>query len=57
MLEPPDPPPRPVQDTADRPLIYASADLLQGRREVWIEHGGDMYRLRLTSAGKVYMSK
>jgi hemin uptake protein HemP len=38
-------------------LIYASADLLQGRREIWIEHGHEMYRLRLTSSGKLYLTK
>ena len=40
-----------------RPLIIASDELLQGRRELWIEHRGEMYRLRLTSAGKLYMTK
>ena len=42
---------------SDRPLIYQAADLLQGRREVWIEHGEEMYRLRHTAAGKLYLSK
>lgn len=41
----------------DRPLIHRAEDLLQGRREVWIEHGTEMYRLRLTAAGKLYLSK
>ena len=40
-----------------RPLIVASDDLLQGRRELWIEHRGELYRLRVTSAGKLYMTK
>jgi hemin uptake protein HemP len=40
-----------------RPRIIDSAELLQGRREVWIEHGGEMYRLRLTSSGKLYLTK
>jgi hemin uptake protein HemP len=40
-----------------RPIIVRSEDLLQGRREVWIEHGGEMYRLRLTSLGKLYLTK
>jgi hemin uptake protein HemP len=39
------------------PLIYTSTDLLQGRREAWIEHEGEMYRLRLTSQGKLYLTK
>jgi hemin uptake protein HemP len=39
------------------PVIYSSAELLQGRREVWIEHGDQMYRLRVTSAKKLYLTK
>jgi hemin uptake protein HemP len=38
-------------------VIYSSAELLQGRREVWIEHGDQMYRLRVTSAKKLYLTK
>jgi hemin uptake protein HemP len=30
---------------------------LQGRREVWIEHPSGYYRLRITSAGKLYLTK
>jgi hemin uptake protein HemP len=41
----------------DRPLIIRSAELLQGRRELWIEHGDEMYRLRLTRSGKLYLTK
>jgi hemin uptake protein HemP len=40
-----------------RPLIIRSEDLLQGRREIWIAHGDDMYRLRLTSSGRLYLTK
>lgn len=40
-----------------RPLVVASEELLQGRRELWIEHRGELYRLRVTSAGKLYMTK
>ena len=39
------------------PPVYSSAELLKGRREVWIEHGDQMYRLRLTSSGKLYLTK
>lgn len=39
------------------PIVFRSEELLQGRREVWIEHGTEMYRLRLTSAGKLYLTK
>ncbi|GAA5507910.1 hemin uptake protein HemP [Novipirellula caenicola] len=39
------------------PKIIPSSELLQGRREVWIEHGSEMYRLRLTTSGKLYLTK
>lgn len=41
----------------DRPLIHQSSDLLQGRQETWIEHNSEMYRLRVTSRGKLYLTK
>ena len=44
-------------DESSRPLIISSEQLLQGRRELWIEHGDEMYRLRVTTAGKLYLSK
>jgi len=47
----------PDADTAGRPLIIQSQQILQGRKEVWIEHGGEMYRLRLTANDKLYLSK
>ncbi|WP_146534251.1 hemin uptake protein HemP [Rubripirellula reticaptiva] len=39
------------------PLFISSQEILRGRREVWIDHAGDVYRLRLTSSGKLYLSK
>ena len=48
------PPPR-LQE--GRPLIFRSEDLFQGSREVWIEHGEVLYRLRMTAAGKLYLTK
>jgi hemin uptake protein HemP len=39
------------------PVVHRSSDILQGRTEAIIEHEGVMYRLRLTSAGKLYMTK
>ena len=35
----------------------SSAELLGGRRELEIEHGGQLYRLRLTSQGKLILTK
>jgi hemin uptake protein HemP len=40
-----------------RPPVYRSEELLRGCREAWIEHGEQMYRLRLTAAGKLYLTK
>ena len=42
---------------ANRPRIVRSEELLQGQRELWIEHGEEMYRLRLTRSGKLYLTK
>jgi len=35
----------------------ASQQLMDGRREVIIEHGSEEYRLRLTGAGKLILTK
>lgn len=37
--------------------VISSGELLGDQREVWIEHRGDMYRLRLTSSGRLYLTK
>ncbi len=37
--------------------ILRSEDLLGGRREVIIEHGSEIYRLRLTRNGKLILQK
>ena len=41
----------------DRPVVFDSEELLQGRSEAWIEHGGQMYRLRVTSKGNLILTK
>lgn len=47
-----------LQNQSDQgPLIYTSSELFQGRDEVLIEHRGEMYRLRKTSKGRLYMTK
>jgi hemin uptake protein HemP len=48
---------RHVSPDESGPLIIRSEDLLQGRREIWIAHASDMYRLRLTSSGRLYLTK
>ncbi len=42
---------------AETPIVYRSDEILRGRREIWIAHAGQMYRLRLTSARKLYLTK
>lgn len=42
--------------TADR-RSFKSSDILAGAREVIIEHDGERYRLRLTSKGKLILTK
>jgi hemin uptake protein HemP len=49
--------PPPTNPSQLAPVVYTSAELLQGRREAWIEHEGERYRLRLTSQGKLYLTK
>jgi len=38
----------------DHPSIVSSEELLHGRRELWIEHENEIYRLRVTSKGRLY---
>lgn len=40
-----------------RPSVYTSDELLQGQSEAWIEHNGQMYRLRITSKGNLILTK
>lgn len=49
-------PPAPAVD-AQRATVFSSDELLRGQREAWIEHHGEMYRLRLTGSGKLYLTK
>lgn len=39
------------------PRVIQSQDLLQGQREVLIEHAGERYRLLLTRNGKLLLQK
>jgi len=39
------------------PRIIGSGKLFQGQNEIWIEHEGEMYRLRIMRAGKLYLTK
>ncbi|QDU58275.1 hemin uptake protein HemP [Aeoliella mucimassa] len=44
-------------NSSEGAVILQSRELLKGRREVWIEHLGEMYRLRTTSRGRLYLTK
>ncbi|MBA2115078.1 hemin uptake protein HemP [Bremerella alba] len=40
-----------------RQTAIVSGDLLQGRRQVWINHDGTLYCLKATSNGRLYLTK
>lgn len=52
-------PARPHADRAPAPAAprWQASQLLQRQREVEIEHGGQIYRLRLTAQGKLILTK
>jgi hemin uptake protein HemP len=54
---PPDQPSPAASAPGEPARLLKSEDLLQGAREVWIEHGNERYRLRLTASGKLYLTK
>ena len=37
--------------------VVDSQSLFQGQREIWIEHEGERYRLRITRRGKLILQK
>lgn len=37
--------------------VIRSEDLMQGDREIHIRHGDLLYRLRVTSSGRLYLTK
>lgn len=49
----------PAQDRASPPVAVrlSSQSLLGGQREIEIDHGGAVYRLRVTSLGKLILTK
>lgn len=36
---------------------FTTEKLFQAASEVWIRHGGEIYRLRITKAGKLILNK
>jgi hemin uptake protein HemP len=53
--EPAVPQPHPV--SAETEHVVDAEDLFHGRREVWIEHEGVRYRLRITRRNKLILQK
>jgi hemin uptake protein HemP len=47
----------PSQDSGERLRAIESQDILKGHQEVLIDHQGTMYKLRLTKAGKLILTK
>ncbi|HEY2827009.1 MAG TPA: hemin uptake protein HemP [Pirellulales bacterium] len=39
------------------PRQLTSEELLRGEKEIWIRHGTEVYRLRLTKSGKLILQK
>lgn len=50
-------PPRPAPPPPAQPPVLPSQQLLQGARELLIEHAGQRYRLRVTAQGKLILTK
>jgi len=48
---------RPAADQGPAPAWIDSRALLGNKDEVWIKHGDQMYRLKLTRHGKLILNK
>ncbi|MBN9086352.1 MAG: hemin uptake protein HemP [Reyranella sp.] len=49
--------PQPPLAVRVRPLRISTDRLMGGRREIVLQHGLEEYRLRITSAGKLLLTK
>ena len=47
----------PIGDTTIQLRIIRTEDLLQGASEILLRHGSAVYRLRVTRAGKLILTK
>jgi hemin uptake protein HemP len=50
-------PPQSPPASYHTPREIPSAELLRGEKEIWIRHGEEIYRLRLTRSGKLILQK
>lgn len=57
--EPPrdEPPSDPPSKPSETPRIIQAEELFAGQREVWIQFGDQRYRLRITAAEKLILTK
>ena len=53
----PRPEPPPTARRPASPRTITAQELFRGEREVWIEHAGVRYRLRLTRRNKLILQK
>lgn len=51
------PQPQPSEPDASTSRVIEAKDLFRGDREVWIEHAGVRYRLRITRRNKLILQK
>jgi len=49
--------PAPHQQAHPARKLISSRTLLEGLREIEIDHGGQLYRLRVTALGKLILTK
>jgi hemin uptake protein HemP len=57
VKQPHNPPPQPAKPAVPARSTLTSAELMQGRREIVIEHQGERYRLQQTRNGKLILTK
>lgn len=46
-----------IDAPGDDSAVITSGELLEGRKELLIQHGDDLYRLRITRNGKLILHK
>jgi hemin uptake protein HemP len=49
--------PQAPESTAETPRVIEARELFRGNREIWIEHAGVRYRLRITRRNKLILQK
>jgi hemin uptake protein HemP len=57
MVKQPNNPPPPARPDNAPAQTLTSTELMQGRREIVIEHQGERYRLQQTRNGKLILTK